>query len=93
MKYSRQDYVNGKCDHDTYYAQFVTERTIEAVRARFKKQIEENKPLKEWGGPGVWDGIGLHMDSMILLEGVGEGFSLSNAICINKAAAEIILKK
>lgn len=93
-QYSRKDYMDNKCSHNDYYGQFVTadyERYVgEAIGVSRIKNSEDphfnDIPLIKW------DCLYLPNDIMAKLasaNGSG-GTSLSDKVCVAKAAARMI---
>lgn len=93
IKFNRQDYIDGKCSHDEYYAQFVTKPLIFLVEAAFGREIRDstdpyfNDILKE-----RWDKLTkLMLESLPpLAKANGGGISLSDKVCVLKAAATML---
>lgn len=92
---TRQDYLNGKCTHSEYYAQFVTEGTKKMLISRFgikkiKEAFTENEHfnsirLQEW-------------DSMrplmrVNMKDYGDYLTLAGSNCILREAARQIAKE
>lgn len=93
MTFTREQYMNHECDHDTYYGQFVTSAIVELVadsigvdRIRASEDPHMNDiPLRDWDALCVEQYI-----SKARLKNAGEGWSQSAAVCIAKAAARRI---
>lgn len=89
--FTRKDYLEGKCTHREYYAQFVTEEQKLAVREVFKAEIKDGFPVDTWGSINIWDRVGLYFETVNLLKKAGDGFTLAGAVCVNKEAARQIM--
>ena len=94
---TREQYMDGQIDHDTYYSQFVTYGVLQLVRSgSIKRVILSSKdphfndiPLNRWdlmAGALPSDAILLHK-----LADRG-GISRANRVCILKAAAKQLRK-
>jgi hypothetical protein len=92
---TRTQYLNGEATHDAYYGQFVTDAVVGLVRRwigekRIRASTDPNFndiPLAQWDA--------LHTDVISLCgaairEAQGHGASLSDCVCIAKAAARKI---
>lgn len=100
MKFTRSDYIDGKCTHQEYYSQFVTEESKRLVirfigSKDFLSQKYEadnnlnNIPLHQW------DAIALYYKHIGAIDENGTGVKIyyrSNAICVLKTAAMMIVK-
>ncbi len=94
MTWTRKDYMDGLVSHQSYYAQFVTEslkstlaRHIGAKRIKASKDKYFNDiPLREW------DQLACCVPVVKLREcnGPAAGVSLSDKVCVLKAAARAI---
>jgi len=94
--FSRQDYLNGRCTHREYYAQFVTDYVKMVVRDKIGiDRIMQSKddrfsdiPMKEW------DRLSLlfrkHVDYVSKEVGSKMGWSLGIGVCMLKEAARQI---
>ncbi len=94
MKYTRQDYMDGKCTHDEYYGQFVTD-TIRGLvlrnigdRKYLSAALKKDKNLNNIP-LGKWDAISEAQKGLFVID---KGWSLSNGVCILKAAAKQIIR-
>jgi hypothetical protein len=96
--YTRKQYMNRECDHQTYYAQFVTEshrRLVDNVfkverLASYKDQVYFNDAANQ-----RWDnlaGICHQYTDRSKLKQAGEGWSLTTNICILKEAARQLVE-
>lgn len=92
--FTREDYMDDKCTHRQYWAQFVTAETRARVLAAFGRErlvnTEDQRhfnsiPLKEWDRIGV---------SMVrgTMEKHGDYLTQSGEICILKEAAKQIIE-
>jgi hypothetical protein len=101
IKYNRAAYMNNECSHDVYYDQFVTDGLVRAVGriigvARIKASIDESFndiPLREWDAlwPIVESYFGAALaDSNASTSGGVRSISLSDTVCVAKAAAKRI---
>lgn len=89
--------MNKECTHQEYYSQYVTAGTELAVKRligveRIKESTDDNFnniPLREWDN--LKETIVYHCPGGIFKHLTGEPFyTLSDTVCIAKAAAEII---
>jgi hypothetical protein len=95
MTYTREQYMNNECDHDTYYGQFVSSAIVELVADsigvdRIRASTDEHMndiPLRDWDQLETGIGLLVHKDHR---KKSGEGWSSSTAVCIAKAAARRI---
>ena len=95
--FTRKDYMEGRCDHSTYYGQFVTESVRNRVaqeigleRIKASKDPHFNDiPLGEWDRLIGWAGqrVLRPMFSDIPLSKYGENNSCCTHTCIAKEAA------
>lgn len=92
--FTRQDYMADKCTHEQYYAQFINDAGIEMVKnsKAFKTLIKKGSKDVSTVEVGVWDCIGTAGEAANLLKTLGDNWSLSAAVCINKAIARQLLK-
>lgn len=96
--HTRKDYMDGRCDHRTYYAQFVTMAVFRMVERRFtverlvrcSDQAYFNTiPLHQW------DQLVPTLERMVdrrLMKELGEGWSLSTGVCILKEASRQVVE-
>jgi hypothetical protein len=92
MKYSREDYMNGKCSHRDYYGQFVTSETRDIVLRVFgldriknsKDEAFNDIPLERW------DNLIATHGTMEKMKEAGDYLSLAGKVCIFKEAARQI---
>lgn len=94
MKYTRQDYLEGQCDFDQYYGQFITKSVELRVSlnigitriVRSTDRSFNDIPLK------LWDDLGFDRWTSIAeqLKSVGDVPSLSLNACLGKAMAKQI---
>lgn len=92
--FSRKDYLDGKCTHREYYAQFVNSQQKSAILSRIgKDRLEKSTcehfndiPLKEW------DSIYCPISSSKMKE-CGDYITNAGRICIIKEAATQILEE
>ena len=89
---TRKQYLDGKCTHSEYYAQFVDSSVIARVTSRISKKAimastdphMNDIPLKEW------DSIPVSSTVADKLKECGDFLTLAGCVCINKAAARQI---
>jgi len=90
---TREQYLDGKCTHREYYAQFVSERTkssvlsaigLDSLLASTDKHLNDI-PLKTWDR--IYPGV-----SRDLWQSVGDYATLAGLVCINKEAARQIIE-
>jgi len=95
MTYTREQYMNNECDHDTYYGQFVSSAIVELVadsigvdRIRASTDPHMNDiPLRDWDQLEASIGLLVHKNHR---KKTGEGWSSGTSVCIAKAAARRI---
>lgn len=92
--FTRQDYMADKCTHEQYYAQFINDAGIEMVKKSqaYKTLIKKGTKDVSKVEAEVWDRIGTAGEAANLLKQLGDFWTLSAAICINKAIARQLLK-
>ena len=96
---TRKQYMSGECSHREFYAQFVSDQTIQSVINTFgEKRIKESTdehfndiPLKSWDNMY----IPMPLDKIEAATGrttkwPSRGYSLSDKVCIAKEAAKQI---
>lgn len=93
--FSRQDYLNGKCTHRQYYAQFVNAITKSRVANWFGvEQIKEalqtdehlnNIPLAKWDGFVTCKQL---INVSQKMKAAGDYLTLAGGVCIAKEAAK-----
>lgn len=89
---TRTQYLNGGATHDEYYGQFVTDDVLELVRSRIgEKHIRASTdphfndiPLARWDALRT---AVIMLCGAAIREAQGYGASLSDCVCIAKAAA------
>lgn len=91
---TRQQYLDGDCTHEEYYAQFVTTGIIESVKHRIGEQrilASTDEHLNDIP-LSMWDDLypSIHLTCAAKLKQAGDGLSLAGAVCIAKAAARKI---
>lgn len=94
--FTRQQYMNRECTHDEFYGQFVNELVIRCVAsaigvARIKGSTDphfNDIPLREWDGLHRW--LYGTVKASHLRIGYTGGVSLSDTVCVAKAAARRI---
>jgi hypothetical protein len=99
--FSREQYLRQECDHDTFYAQFVTDGVVYVVLSAIGKEriIKSTNPhfndipLAEWDRlkDRVRESMNGKMFKAMVCPNYGKGkilFSLSDAVCIAKRAAK-----
>ena len=92
---TRRDYLENKCSHDEYYAQFVNEEVKSTLLQNIPKdEILQSKdehfndiPLKRW------DALPLSKGTADELRAKGDYPTLAGKVCIYKAAARQIKTK
>lgn len=92
--FTHKDFMADKCTHEEYYAQFINEAGIEMVKKSkaFKRVLKsESKNLCE-ATIEEWDLIGTAGEAANLLVTLGDRWTLSAAVCINKAIARHLLE-
>lgn len=100
IKYNRKDYMEGKVSHDEYYAQFVTKSTCWLICNGIGKQAIINStdphfndiPLAQWDRLAnlIMDGLAALAKSNASTHGGKPSLSLSDKVCLLKAAARHI---
>ena len=98
---TRTEYLDGKCTCDEYYNQFVTNRILDIVRNNIgereylMRMLGEDKNLNNIP-LGKWDSLVLCDKSIGSVDEQGNGirvYSLSNGVCVLKAAARMIAEE
>lgn len=87
--YTRKDRLDNKCTHSEYYAQFVTDATINKVvksigKSNLLKSTDEHLndiPLAQW------DAITMLANTSATLKQCGDYLTLAGQVCIAKEAA------
>ena len=90
--FTRKDYVfDKKCTHREYYAQFVTDKTKEAVLDCWGEKLFKSKdehlndlPLDTWDR--------MYLPFKDIYDVVGDYHTLGNKVCIAKEAARQIIE-
>jgi hypothetical protein len=94
--YTRKDYLDGKCTHRQYYAQFVNTEvkrlvrrrwTVERLQKYFAEPERHKIPLYKW------DALGLPLSAVHALEQAGDYYTLAGQVCILKEAARQIVEE
>lgn len=88
-QFTRKDYIDDKCTHFDYYNQFVNYETINRVRHLSSEITNSTDPHLNDIALRKWDILSLNAFSslgVITANNTG-GFSLSDSVCIFKAAA------
>lgn len=93
IKFSHADYMNHKCTHREYHAQFVTDELKARVQSRIgldqllrsKDEHLNDIPLK------IWDSIKAPAGTIAKLEEAGTYLTLATQVCIAKEAAQQII--
>lgn len=91
---TRQDYMNGKCTHREYYAQFVTEQTRQSVLRNIglERLQQSTDPHLNDIRLSRWDGLEIVTREMdAAMREAGDWPSLAGKVCIAKEAARQIL--
>jgi hypothetical protein len=93
--WTRKQYMDGGCNHRTYYAQFVTPGVLGSVRRWFTverlvrardQECFNTIPLIEW------DRLSTAVPRTQLMRDAGEGWSLCAAVCILKEAGRQLVE-
>lgn len=86
--FTRQDYLQDKCTHRQYYAQFVNDNVKQMVKDRIG--IDKIKCSKDEHFNDIplylWDNCGLPYGISDLLKQAGDYYSLAGQVCILKEA-------
>jgi len=92
--FTRQDYMDDKCTHDQYYAQFINAAGIEMVKKSkaFKCVLKSGSKDLSTAPVAEWDLIGTAGEAVNLMKTLGDNWSLAGAVCINKAIARQLLE-
>jgi hypothetical protein len=93
--FTRKDYLNNKCTHRQYYAQFVNKSVKSTVLnyysiKRLKEAFEEDNhfnslPLQKWDT--------MHSLFAISMKEVGDYLTKSGNVCIHKEAAKQLIEE
>lgn len=98
-KFNRSDYMNEKCTHDEYYSQFVSEGLLNAVVARIgaTRIINSNDKYLNDIELSSWDmlrDLVISYCGNAIAESNGSGgVSLSDTVCVAKAAAAMYIER
>ena len=91
---TRSDYLNNKCTHREYYAQFVTRYEKALVASQFgkKKLAEEFKKDESLNGIALqeWDNLARFINTNMRQH--GDCLALAGAVCILKEAARQVVE-
>jgi len=93
-KFTQADYMNGKCTHRQYYAQFVTPAIMEGVVARFGKEKLANCLARDGNLNNIplhkWDGLAGNFVKEVseAMKAHGDFASLAGMVCVLKEAAK-----
>lgn len=98
--YTRKDYLNKKCTHRQYYAQFVNGYIKQSVLRQIgKKALLNSKDkhlndiaLSRWDNFYPWLLQGETGKNFLKISGQ-KGYSLSDTVCIAKEAAQQIIEQ
>ena len=96
--FTRQEYMNGTCDHRRYYAQFVTPGIYAMVYRRFTPERLVNcQDQKNFNTIPLhlWDQLEPAARAMVnrqLMRELGEIWSLGTAVCVLKEAARQVVE-
>ena len=92
--YTRKDYLDNKCTHREYYAQHVTDGTINTVLCHFSKAKLKKAHLEDENLNSIpmaqWDNIGHYIS--IDFEKTEDARSLGGVVCVLKEAARQIIE-
>ena len=98
IKFTRQDYLDNKCNHREYYGQFINNRIKNIVSRRLKvneikKALMDDKNLNTIK-LAIWDSIlrPLPAETANLLRELGDYPTLAGAVCIAKEAARQLVE-
>ena len=93
--FTRKQYMNKEVSHQEYYAQFVTPNVMHFVR-----NVIGEGPIRDSQDPHFndiplvrWDNLHPYILSLVgwkISKANGGGVSLSDTVCVAKAAAEMI---
>jgi hypothetical protein len=96
MTYTRQDYMNGKCNHKTYYEQFVTPNVLTKVQSSIglDRLLKSKDPHFNDIYLGAWDKLAsyFHQECREIFKTTGGYPCLADGACIGKAAARLLIK-
>lgn len=95
IKFSRKDYMDRKCSHSEYYAQFITPAVRDAVLARIGSASIKASTDPHFNDIPLprWDNLHSAMQSLagrLIRQADPCGNSLSVSVCIAKEAARQI---
>lgn len=106
IKFNRAAYMNRECDHDTYYRQFATPAVIDlvseyigvkAIMASTDPVNLNDIPLRQWDSLhdliGMYVGGALGDSNASTHASGGRSYSLSDTVCVAKAAARVIRER
>jgi len=91
--YTRKDYMDKKCTHSQYYAQFVNETTLSRVERIIGKQnilASKCEHFNDCKTLSVWDLAGQGLVSSAKFRQYGDGLTLCGLVCVAKEAARQI---
>jgi len=95
--YTRQDYLDHKCTHAEYYAQYVNAWILRLVQKQFSldslKEAGDNFngiPLEEWDLLAGWLD---RAEVNAALKAHNDFWSLASCVCILKEAARQLIEK
>jgi hypothetical protein len=98
IMFTRKQYMDGEVSHNDYYGQFVTDGVIQlfdwALRDRIKKSIDphfNDIPLRQWDQLAAClpkSVISVVCDANTSTHSGGRAYSLSDCVCVLKAAAK-----
>jgi hypothetical protein len=94
--FTRNDYLEGKCSHREYYAQFVTETTKSALLAHTTvKALQSSNDKKNLSDFSLvfWDSLHLPYGTITKMKEAGDCYSMASNVCIFKEAARQILEE
>ena len=94
VRFTKKAYMAGECTHEQYYAQFITDDGIHMVQrsTAFKRMIKKGSKDTSSVEVQIWDLIGTDGEAVTLLKSMGDCWSMSAAVCINKAIALQLLE-
>ncbi len=92
--FTRQDYLDKKCNHRQYYAQFVDAALIAAVLNRIGKELKSSTDDNLNDIPlARWDGMARSIRPGASLNKAGDYPTLAGQVCILKEAARQAIER
>ena len=93
--YTRNDYLDGKCTHREYYAQFVTEEVRQRVTQRIGKSRIVASEDEHFNDISLvhWDRVGPFWSAIHeRVKEAGDYMTMAGIVCIAKEAARQIVE-